>query len=83
MDRPLPKLTASGLEYEVEAIVGKKFVTVRGKRVPRYLVKWVGYPDTDNTWEPLSHLRNAQALMCAFEQQHSSAGASLRKGGRM
>ncbi len=44
VDRPLPELTASGLEYEVEAIVGKKLVTVRGKRVPRYLVKWVGIP---------------------------------------
>ena len=83
VDRPLPELTASGLEYEVEAIVGKRFVIVRGKRVPRYLVKWVGYPDSDNTWEPLSHLRNARGLVSAFEQQHSSAGASLRKGGRM
>ena len=74
--RPLPEITHTGPEFEVERIVDKAFVTVRGKRVPRYLVKWAGYPDTDNTWEPPSHLRNAQALVQAFEQSRRGRRAS-------
>jgi hypothetical protein len=73
--RPLPELTDTGLEFEVETIVDKKWVTVRGKRHPRYLVKWAGYPDSDNTWEPLRNLRNAPAALTAFERARS-AGAS-------
>ena len=34
--------------YEVEALLSYKKI----KSVPYYLVKWVGYPDSDNTWEP-------------------------------
>ena len=42
-------------EYEVEAILRHK-----GKGVQRlYLVMWKGYPITEASWEPESHLRNA------------------------
>jgi hypothetical protein len=40
--------------YEVEAIIAKKRV---GKSW-RYLVKWMGYDETENTWEPLAHVRH-------------------------
>lgn len=39
-------------EYVVEKIVGKR--TVRGKI--EYHLKWKGYPDSDNTWEPKDNL---------------------------
>ena len=74
--RPLPEITTTGPEFEVEAILDKTFTTVRGKRVPRYLVKWAGYPDSDNTWEPPHHLRNARALVQAFEQARRGRRAS-------
>jgi hypothetical protein len=38
-----------------------------------YLIKWAGYPDSDNTWEPRSHLPDSVfeeecgALTCPFE----------------
>eukprot|EP00884_Botryococcus_braunii_P013727 jgi/Botrbrau1/22355/Bobra.0002s0033.1 len=40
--------------YEVEAIIAKKRV---GKSWS-YLVKWAGYDETENTWEPLAHVRH-------------------------
>jgi hypothetical protein len=39
-------------EFVVEAIVDH---TIRGKKVT-YLIKWVGYPDDQNTWEPEENL---------------------------
>lgn len=35
-------------EYEVEDIVDVRIV----KNKPKYLVKWKGFPDSENTWEP-------------------------------
>lgn len=36
-------------EFKVERIIDKR-KTKRGKM--EYLIKWEGYPDEDNTWEP-------------------------------
>ena len=41
-------------EYEVEAIVGRRN---NGGRV-EYLIKWKGYSDEENTWEPESNLND-------------------------
>ncbi|CAO1621149.1 unnamed protein product [Sympodiomycopsis kandeliae] len=37
-------------EYEVEKILDHKFVAKTGTH--KFLVKWLGYPDSENTWEP-------------------------------
>jgi len=41
-------------EFLVEAIRKQR---IRNGR-PEYLVKWSGYPESDNTWEPRNHLVN-------------------------
>ena len=46
-------------EYEVEAILRHKG---RGAH-PLYLVMWKGYPITEASWEPESHLRNARLIL--------------------
>jgi len=51
-------------DYEVERILEKKGT---GKRL-RYLVKWIGWPEEDNTWEPVDNLTNAKDLITAFEE---------------
>ena len=52
-------------EYEVEVILDKKLI--RDK--PQYLVKWLGYPLHDATWEPMEHLVNAREKVKEFENQ--------------
>lgn len=52
--------------HEVEAIIDKKRVNGEIK----YLVKWKGWGDEDNTWEPTRHLKNAQRLLRQYHQSH-------------
>ena len=51
-------------EYEVEAIVGKR--VKRG--IVQYRVKWRGYDVSENTWEPVSNLRNCVDLIREYER---------------
>src|ERR1700744_5852901 len=46
--RPAPKLTDGQEEYEIERIINSWHVG-RGRKL-QYLVKWKGYPDSDNKW---------------------------------
>src|ERR1700719_37791 len=54
------------LEYDVEAILDVKKV---GRGV-RYLVKWLGYPAEENTWEPRWNLTNVTQALKDFFQLH-------------
>lgn len=40
--------------YEIEKVLAKK--KIRGKW--HQLIKWKGYPDHDNSWEPIEHMRD-------------------------
>ena len=64
--RPPP--TVQGNEhdtYEVEAILDTR--KTHGKKgITQYLVKWKGYGHEDNTWEPLSHLKDAKQALANF-----------------
>ena len=64
----LPPVIDGEVYYEVEKIVGHKIKSHqiktgkskddpkrKGKPTYLYLVKWVGYPDSDNSWEPVSN----------------------------
>ncbi|GAA5982121.1 hypothetical protein JCM11641_000594 [Rhodosporidiobolus odoratus] len=56
--RPEPIDVDGGAEYQVEAIVDEK----KKNRTRRFLVKWEGYPGSENTWEPLAHVEDTAAL---------------------
>ncbi|ETW78644.1 hypothetical protein HETIRDRAFT_247626, partial [Heterobasidion irregulare TC 32-1] len=45
--RPIPEVLNDEEHYEVEMIMDSK----RQGRGTKYLVKWMGYPESDNTWE--------------------------------
>jgi hypothetical protein len=41
-------------EYEVEKILDER--QIRNQK--QYLVKWLGYPSSENTWKSTKNLRN-------------------------
>src|SRR5881628_1637868 len=52
-------------EYEIKNIVGT--CKHRGKR--EYLIKWKGYGDHENSWEPATHLTHAKDLISEYNSQ--------------
>ncbi|XP_016949374.1 uncharacterized protein LOC108024107 [Drosophila biarmipes] len=52
-------------EFQVEKIVGKRFLNGR----PQVLVKWEGYPPEQSTWEPLEEMDKCLDLLSNFERQ--------------
>lgn len=68
-EQPMPVDLGQGEEpeYEVERILGKR----KRKGRTQYLVKWAGWPDTYNQWEPEEHLDNATGLVEDYEKNQS------------
>ncbi|CAL1356703.1 unnamed protein product [Linum trigynum] len=60
--------------FEIEAIRRKR---VRKGQL-QYLIKWRGWPETANTWEPLENLQSCSDVIEAFEERMQS-GKSTRK----
>jgi hypothetical protein len=66
LDRPKPELVVGDVEYfSVESITGKRQKQVgRSRRyVTEYLVKWLGYDATENTWQTLEDLSESQKVL--------------------
>jgi len=46
-----------------------------------YRVKWKGYIDKHNTWEPAPNLKNAPRMIKEFHKRHPAApGPAHREG---
>src|SRR6266850_2434325 len=58
--RPPPDLIKGENEYEVETI--RKHRHFGKNKKLQYLLKWKGYPKSDNTWEPVEQLHAPQLL---------------------
>ncbi|PWA84589.1 Chromo domain-containing protein [Artemisia annua] len=72
-----PKL-AEGF-YEIEAVRKKR--VRKGKT--EYLVKWLGWPESGNTWEPVENLDSVSDFIEAYEESlKSGKGRSNKKGKR-
>src|SRR5713226_290905 len=64
--RPPPDLIEGEEEYEVEKVINHRYT---GKtRTLQYLVKWKGYLEADNTWEPADQV-HAPQLVKAYHRQ--------------
>jgi hypothetical protein len=65
-------------EYEVEGILDAKWF---GKGL-KFLVKWKGYSDIENSWEPEKNLTNCQDLLNDFKIKYPSKLKKEAKKGR-
>jgi hypothetical protein len=59
---PDPVIMEEGYELEVESILGSRM----GKSGTEYLVRWKGYSDFENSWEPLDHVLSCWDLVKEF-----------------
>ena len=64
--RPPPDLIEEQPEYEVEAIISHR----RSGKGRAYLVKWKGYPTSENTWEPERNLYNTREMLNQYKTRH-------------
>jgi len=60
---PPPEVINNTPEYEVERILAKRTY----RRQVQYLVKWLGYPLHEATWEPAANLEHSPRLVQEFE----------------
>jgi hypothetical protein len=82
-DRPLPEnrpppeatLENGAAVYKVESILAKMGAGARAK----YLVKWLGYPTWESTWEPAASLRNAADAVAEYENQLADRNLNAMK----
>ncbi|XP_062200818.1 probable chromo domain-containing protein LHP1 [Phragmites australis] len=68
-----PKL-AEGF-FEIEAIRRRR----RRKGQLQYLVKWRGWPESANTWEPFENLKACKDFVDAFEKRSRSPRSSRKR----
>jgi hypothetical protein len=67
-EQPAPDLVNGEQEYEVKQIFN---VQQFGKKKQwQYLVKWKGYPDLENTWEPIANLKGSEEYIEEFHANH-------------
>ena len=65
--KPPPEVLNDKEHYEVEAVLDLR---KQGKGT-KYLVKWEGYPEADNTWEPYALLKEmAEKALQDFHEQY-------------
>jgi hypothetical protein len=58
--RPPPDLVKGEDEYEVEQIWNHRYFWC--SCALQYLIKWKGYPESDNTWEPVDNVHTTNLL---------------------
>jgi hypothetical protein len=72
LDRPAPQRGDDGHDYfTVEKILNKRTRRTRTE----YLVKWKGYPEEENSWEPVAFLSETKALrkmVRRFEREYAN-----------
>jgi hypothetical protein len=61
------------MEYKVEQILDSRIY----QNKYQYLVKWKGYTEEHNMWEPVENVTNAQAVINNFHHSHPAAPRHL------
>jgi len=75
--RPAPDLIDNEEEYEVEKILDSRQFSRGRKR--QYLIKWKGYPDSDNEWVDHKDVHAPEAIR-EFKSSKTASDRHIRKG---
>jgi hypothetical protein len=68
--QPPPEIIENAEEWEVEEICGvRRFGPHQNWQ---YLIKWKGYPESDNTWEPIRNLKHTNDAILEYHKQNPS-----------
>ena len=72
-----PDLVGGEEQYEVEQVLDERNYGRWKKK--QYLVKWKGYPDSDNQWLDAKDMHNAQELIAEFHNSHSDLSSHIKR----
>ena len=75
--QPPPDLMGEEEQYKVEQVLDECNYGCRKKK--QYLVKWKGYPDSDNQWLDAKDMDNAQELIAEFHNSHSDLNSHIKR----
>ena len=75
--RPPPDLIREEEQYKVEQVLDEH--NYRCWRKKQYLVKWKGYPDSDNQWLDAKDMENAQELIAKFHNSNRKLCSHIRR----
>ena len=76
-NRPPPNLVGEEEQYEVEQVLDEHIYGRWKKK--QYLVKWKGYPDSDNQWLDAKDMENAQELIAEFHDSNPEFSSHIRR----
>jgi hypothetical protein len=74
-EQPPPDLINGEEEYEIERVIDSQRHGCGGKI--QYLIKWKGYPDSENQWVSWDDV-NAPELLAEFKEQNPNALSHIR-----
>ena len=75
--RPPPDLMGEEVQYEVEQVLDERNYGCWKKK--QYLVKWKGYPDSDNQWLDAKDMENAQELIAEFNDSNHELCSHIKR----
>jgi len=75
--RPAPDLVDNEEEYEVEKVLDSRHFGRRHKK--QYLIKWKGYPDSDNEWVDKKDV-HAPEVIREFENRNPAIETHINQG---
>ncbi|VDC02337.1 unnamed protein product [Peniophora sp. CBMAI 1063] len=68
---PPPEMIDCKEQYKVEAVINSKIISRGAHRSMMYLVKWKGYSDRHNSWEPVANLmQDADEAIDDYHKAH-------------
>ena len=63
--------------YEVESILERKGADKSNDLM--YRIKWIGYPESKATWEPMKNLKNVKELISKFDNKNQNGKSEIEK----